>query len=117
MAAPEHPLVFAKFPSSVIGPDAPIQIDRGLTDRVDWEVEVGVVIGQQMRNVAENQALEGVFGYMVANDVSARDVQFGDGQWVRGKSFDTFCPVGPTIVTRDEIPDPQCLGLTTTVNW
>lgn len=116
MAAPEHPLVFAKFPSSVIGPDAPIQIDRGLTDRVDWEVELGVVIGQQMRNVAENQALEGVFGYMVANDVSARDVQFGDGQWVRGKSFDTFCPVGPTIVTRDEIPDPQCLGLTTTVN-
>jgi 5-carboxymethyl-2-hydroxymuconate isomerase len=116
MALPERPLVFAKFPSSIIGPGAPIHIDRRLTERVDWEVELAVVIGRRMRDVPAEQALEHVFGYTVANDVSGRDAQFADGQWVRGKSFDTFCPVGPAIVTRDEIADPQALRLTTTVN-
>jgi 2-keto-4-pentenoate hydratase/2-oxohepta-3-ene-1,7-dioic acid hydratase in catechol pathway len=110
MEAPTEPLIFAKFPSSVIGPDEPILIDRGLTERVDWEVELTVVIGQTLRDVPVDRALEGVFGYTVANDVSARDVQFNDGQWVRGKSFDTFCPLGPVIVTADEIPDPQPCG-------
>lgn len=113
---PATPLVFAKFPSSVIGPGASIEIHRELTKRVDWEVELGVVIGRRMRWVAESEALDHVLGYTVANDVSARDVQFSDGQWTRGKSFDTFCPVGPWIVTRDEIPDPQNLTLTTRIN-
>ena len=75
-----------------------------------------MVVGRVMRDVSAGDALDHVFGYTVANDVSARDVQFGDGQWVRGKSFDTFCPIGPAVVTRDEIADPQRLRLTTTVN-
>jgi 2-keto-4-pentenoate hydratase/2-oxohepta-3-ene-1,7-dioic acid hydratase in catechol pathway len=114
--APSRPLVFAKFPSSVVGPTDPIVIDPGLTERVDWEVELGVVVGRRMRNVPAAEALDHVFGYTVANDVSARDVQFGDVQWVRGKSFDTFCPIGPVVVTADELPDPQALALTTRVN-
>ena len=114
--APAQPLVFAKFPSSVIGPEEPIVIDPAVTQRVDWEVELAVVIGRRMRGVAPEEALAHVFGYTVANDVSARDVQFGDGQWVRGKSLDTFCPLGPVVVTADEIPDPQALGLRTRVN-
>jgi 2-keto-4-pentenoate hydratase/2-oxohepta-3-ene-1,7-dioic acid hydratase in catechol pathway len=113
---PEVPLVFAKFPSAVIGPEEPIVIDPALTSRVDWEVELAVVVGRAMRDVSAAEALDHVFGYTVANDVSARDVQFGDGQWVRGKSFDSFCPLGPVVVTRDEIPDPQRLKLRTRVN-
>jgi len=116
LAVPERPLVFAKFPSSVIGPDAPITIDRSLTARVDWEVELAVVIGQRLRHESPESALRGVLGYTVANDVSARDVQFGDGQWVRGKSFDSFCPLGPMIVSPDELDDIQALGLRTRVN-
>jgi 2-keto-4-pentenoate hydratase/2-oxohepta-3-ene-1,7-dioic acid hydratase in catechol pathway len=116
MAAPERPLVFAKFPSSVSGPSDPIVIDRALTQRVDWEVELAVVIGRRMRAVPRESALDHVFGYTVANDVSARDVQFGDGQWTRGKSFDTFCPLGPVVVTADELGPPDGLRLTTRVN-
>ncbi len=113
---PGQPLVFAKFPSSVIGPGQEIRLPLGLTERVDWEVELAVVIGTRARNVDAADALGHVFGYTVANDVSARDLQFGDGQWVRGKSLDTFCPVGPVVVTADEIPDPQALRLTCRVN-
>jgi 2-keto-4-pentenoate hydratase/2-oxohepta-3-ene-1,7-dioic acid hydratase in catechol pathway len=113
---PERPLVFAKFPSSMIGPGDPIVVDETVATRIDWEVELAVVIGKPTRHVEEADALDHVFGYTVANDVSARDVQFGDGQWVRGKSLDTFCPLGPVVVTRDEIPDPQILRLTTRVN-
>jgi 2-keto-4-pentenoate hydratase/2-oxohepta-3-ene-1,7-dioic acid hydratase in catechol pathway len=113
---PERPLIFAKFPSSLIGPGGDIVLDDSVTQRADWEVELGVVIGERMRDVPESQALDYVFGYTVGNDVSARDVQFGDVQWVRGKSLDTFCPVGPALVTRDEIPDPQALPLRTRVN-
>jgi 2-keto-4-pentenoate hydratase/2-oxohepta-3-ene-1,7-dioic acid hydratase in catechol pathway len=113
---PERPLVFTKFPTSVIGDGERIEVDRSLTERVDWEVELAVVIGQRMRKVAQGDALDHVFGYTVANDVSARDLQFGDGQWVRGKSLDTFCPLGPVIVTADELPDPQRLALRTRVN-
>jgi 2-keto-4-pentenoate hydratase/2-oxohepta-3-ene-1,7-dioic acid hydratase in catechol pathway len=116
MPRPERPLVFAKFPSSVIGPDEPIVIDPDLTSQVDWEVELAVVIGRRMSRVGPATALDHVFGYTVANDVSARDVQFSDGQWVRGKSFDTFCPLGPLVVTADELPDPQALVLRTRVN-
>lgn len=113
---PGWPLVFAKFPSVVIGPEAEIEIDPELSSRVDWEVELAAVIGRRMRNVAEADALDHVFGYTVANDVSARDVQFDDVQWIRGKNFDTFCPLGPTVVTADELPDPQAIRLRTRVN-
>lgn len=113
---PAAPLVFAKLPSSVAGPGEPIRIRRAITERVDWEVELAVVIGTDTRDVPAPEALGHVFGYTVGNDVSARDVQFGDGQWVRGKSLDTFCPVGPVVVTADEIGDPQSLALSTTVN-
>lgn len=113
---PARPLVFAKFPSSVIGPDEPIVLDPSLSQRVDWEVELAVVIGATLRHASRTAALDGIFGYTVANDVSARDVQFTDGQWVRAKSFDTFCPLGPVIVTPDEIGDPQQLRLRTRVN-
>lgn len=113
---PEAPLVFTKFPSSVVGPGDAVVVDRRLTARVDWEVELAVVIGKQARQVPVEAALDHVFGYTVANDVSARDVQFNDGQWVRGKSMDTFCPLGPVVVTVDEIADPQRLRLGTRVN-
>jgi len=114
--APTRPVVFAKFPSSVIGPFDEIQWRTDLTTEVDWEVELGVVIGRTARRVSQEDALDYVFGYTVANDVSARDIQGGDGQWVRGKSLDTFCPIGPVIVTTDEIPDPQNLGIRSWVN-
>lgn len=114
--APQRPLLFTKFTSSVIGDGDPIVVDDQLTERVDWEVELAVVIGRPLRNVGAEEALAGVAGYCVANDVSARDLQFADGQWVRGKSLDTFCPLGPVVVTPDEIGDPQALGLRTVVN-
>ncbi|MBS1860807.1 MAG: fumarylacetoacetate hydrolase family protein [Actinobacteria bacterium] len=113
---PPAPLVFTKFTTSVVGPGEPIRIDGELAERVDWEVELAVVIGKTMRRVTEEDALDGVFGYTAANDVSARDLQFGDGQWVRGKSLDTFCPLGPVVITADEVPDPQALSLGTVVN-
>jgi 5-carboxymethyl-2-hydroxymuconate isomerase len=116
LAQPEQPLVFAKFPSSVTGPNDPIVVDAALTMQVDWEVELGVIVGRRMRSVAVGAALDYVLGYTVGNDVSARDVQFSESQWTRGKSFDTFCPLGPVIVTADEIPDPQALALRTRVN-
>ena len=116
LEVPKRPLVFAKFPTSVIGDGENIVIDRELSERVDWEVELAAVIGRRMSRVSPQQALGHVFGYTVANDVSARDLQFSDGQWVRAKSLDTFCPLGPLIVTADEIPDPQRLALRTRVN-
>lgn len=116
MDKPERPLMFAKFPSSVIGPGDEIVIDDELTERVDWEVELAAVIGSPLRYASEREALAGVAGYTVANDVSARDLQFADGQWTRGKNLDTFCPLGPVVVTPDEIGDPQALALRTVVN-
>jgi 5-carboxymethyl-2-hydroxymuconate isomerase len=116
MDPPSSPLVFAKLRSSVIGPDDEIRIDRTVTAEVDWEVELAVVIGRPTYRVPVEDALDVVFGYTAANDVSARDLQFADGQWVRAKSLDTFCPIGPAVVTADEISDPQRLGLRTRVN-
>jgi 2-keto-4-pentenoate hydratase/2-oxohepta-3-ene-1,7-dioic acid hydratase in catechol pathway len=113
---PKAPLIFAKFPSSITGPFDPITWDPTLTQQVDYEVELGVVIGKRARRVTEADALDYVFGFMVINDISARDLQFGDKQWVRGKSLDTFCPCGPQIVTTNEIPDPQALPIHCTVN-
>jgi len=113
---PEQPLVFAKFPSSVVGPGDEIRLPLAVTQRVDWEVELAVVMGRRATSVAPEDALSYVFGYTVANDVSARDLQLADGQWVRAKSIDTFCPLGPVVVTADEIPDPQALHLACRVN-
>jgi 2-keto-4-pentenoate hydratase/2-oxohepta-3-ene-1,7-dioic acid hydratase in catechol pathway len=108
---PSAPLVFAKWPSSVIGHRSDICWDPGLTGQVDYEAELGVVIGRPARHVSESDALDHVLGYTCINDVSARDLQFGDGQWVRGKSLDTFCPMGPVLVTADELGDPQDLAI------
>jgi 2-keto-4-pentenoate hydratase/2-oxohepta-3-ene-1,7-dioic acid hydratase in catechol pathway len=113
---PAAPLVFSKWPSCVIGPGAEIRWDPDLTSQVDYEAELAVVIGRRARRVTERDALDYVFGYTCLNDVTARDVQFGDGQWVRGKSLDTFAPMGPLIVTADEIGDPQTLDISCTVN-
>jgi len=113
---PKTPLVFAKFPGSIIGPNENIVIPTDITQRVDYEVELGVIIGRRAKNVPVDEALNYVFGYTVLNDISARDLQFSDGQWVRAKSLDTFCPLGPVVVTADEIADIQNLRLTCEVN-
>ncbi|MFN8622684.1 MAG: fumarylacetoacetate hydrolase family protein [Chloroflexota bacterium] len=110
-AAPAQPMLFAKFPTSVIGPGATVEWDPALTAKVDLEAELGVVIGQTARRVAEADALDVVAGYTIVNDVSARDLQAADKQFVRAKSLDTFCPMGPVLVTADEIPDPQRLAI------
>lgn len=114
--APKVPLVFAKFSNSIIGAEDTITWSENITRKVDFEAELAVVVGEKIRNCPEKKALGAVFGYTCANDVSARDLQFGDGQWVRGKSLDTFCPIGPWIVTSDEIPDPQCLKIESRLN-
>jgi 2-keto-4-pentenoate hydratase/2-oxohepta-3-ene-1,7-dioic acid hydratase in catechol pathway len=112
---PPAPLVFSKWPSSVIGDGAEIRWDPELTAQVDYEAELAVIIGRTARRVSEADALDHVLGYTCLNDVSARDLQFGDGQWARGKSLDTFCPMGPALVTTDEIPDPQDLDISCSV--
>jgi Fumarylacetoacetate (FAA) hydrolase family len=106
---PEEPLLFAKWPNALIGPGDPIVIPP-LVTKCDYEAELGVVIGARVRGVSSENALEAVRGYVCANDVSARDLQFKDGQWTRGKSVDTFCPVGP-LVPAGEIPDPHDLRI------
>jgi 2-keto-4-pentenoate hydratase/2-oxohepta-3-ene-1,7-dioic acid hydratase in catechol pathway len=113
----DPPTVFTKAATSVTGPYDDIPVDARVTSQVDWEVELGVVIGESGANIERERALDHVFGYVVVNDVSARDVQFGwGGQYFKGKSLDGFCPFGPWIVTRDEIPDPQALRLSLRVN-
>ena len=116
MDLPKQPLIFTKFNSSITGPFDPIIIPSSVTDKTDYEVELAVVIGKRAKNVTKENALDYVFGYTIINDVSARDVQFDDGQWVRGKSLDTFCPMGPYLITADEITDPQDLQLKCAVN-
>ena len=106
---PQAPLFFAKYTTSLIGPGDAIVIPPAV-EQADYEAELGVVIGTTVRNVSKESAMEAVAGYVVANDVSARDLQFADGQWTRGKSPDTFCPVGP-LVPRDEVPDPHSLPI------
>ncbi|NJN97283.1 MAG: fumarylacetoacetate hydrolase family protein [Anaerolineales bacterium] len=113
---PKAPLIFTKFSTAIIGPGETIRWDPALTKQVDFEAELAVVMGRTARNVTEAEALDYVAGYTICHDVSARDLQFSDGQWVRGKSLDTFCPLGPYLVTADEIPDPQALAIRCTVN-
>jgi 2-keto-4-pentenoate hydratase/2-oxohepta-3-ene-1,7-dioic acid hydratase in catechol pathway len=112
---PSFPNIFAKFPSCVIGPNDPIHIPK-ISKQIDWEVELGVVIGRVCKDVKETQSLDYIAGYTIINDVSARDLQQSDGQYVRSKSLDDFCPMGPCIVTRDEIGDGSGLRLSTKVN-
>ena len=107
---PKEPLLFAKFTTSLIGPGEPIVIPR-LVQQCDYEAELGVVIGSTVKGVSKENALEAVRGYICANDVSARDLQFADGQWTRGKSCDTFCPVGPELVPASEVGDPHDLRI------
>jgi len=116
--SPSKPIVFTKFSTSVTGPYDEVSWSSSVTKQVDYECELGVVIGRRGRDIAESEALDYVFGYTVVNDVSARDLQFGDdaGQWDHGKSLDTFCPCGPWIVTRDEIESPQVLRIRTLLN-
>ena len=111
MAVPKEPVVFMKATSSIIGANDDVMIPRG-SEKTDWEVELGVVIGREARYVEEADALSYVGGYCVVNDLSERAFQLeGTGQWVKGKSADTFGPIGPWLVTADEIPDPQALPL------
>jgi 5-carboxymethyl-2-hydroxymuconate isomerase len=114
-ALPTEPLMFAKFPTAVTGPSGPI-VMPGYTDELDYEGELAVVIGSEARNVPVDRALEHVFGYAVMDDVSARDRQRAEPQWVRAKGGDTFAPFGPWITTADEVPDPQALRIRTWVN-
>jgi 2-keto-4-pentenoate hydratase/2-oxohepta-3-ene-1,7-dioic acid hydratase in catechol pathway len=116
LAPPEEPLLFAKLPSTVAAHQQPIEWPAGLTEKVDWEGELAIVVGRRLRQATPEAAIDAVFGYTVANDVTARDLQFGDGQWTRGKGLDGFCPLGPVVVTPDEIGDPQALELTTRLN-
>ena len=116
---PEYPIVFLKFPGALCGPGAPILLPRHLSsDAVDYEAELAVVIGRDCLNATRENALDFVWGYTAANDVSARDWQMekGGSQWCRGKSFDSFCPLGPVLVSRDEIPEPNALKIQTILN-
>jgi 2-keto-4-pentenoate hydratase/2-oxohepta-3-ene-1,7-dioic acid hydratase in catechol pathway len=111
---PERPLLFAKWPNTLIGNGDPIRIPS-ISKNVDYEAELGVVIGRRASAVSAGDALDFVEGYVVANDVSGRDLQFSDGQWVRGKSLDTFLPVGD-LVPASEVPDPQSLPIRAILN-
>ena len=115
VALPERPILFAKWPNTLIGPGEPIVVPA-ISQQVDYEAELGVVIGQRVKGASADNALDAVAGYVCVNDVSARDLQFADGQWVRGKSPDTFCPVGPRLVPASKIPDPQALGIRAVLN-
>ena len=117
MKLPERPIFFTKATTSVNGPFADIPFDAHVSEQMDWEAELGVVIGKSGRNISRPAAMERVFGYTVINDISARDVQDGHGgQFFKGKSLDGACPMGPWIVTRDEMPDPHALPIRCRVN-
>jgi 2-keto-4-pentenoate hydratase/2-oxohepta-3-ene-1,7-dioic acid hydratase in catechol pathway len=116
VAVPLSPLLFMKGPESVIGDGDKIVIDSSLTEFADWEVELAVVIGKHLFRVGREDAIDGIYGYTVANDVTARDIQEAEGQWFRSKSLDTFCPLGPRVIERDAIAEPQKLGLRARLN-
>ncbi|HYM16367.1 MAG TPA: fumarylacetoacetate hydrolase family protein [Dehalococcoidia bacterium] len=114
--APAYPVFFSKPPSTVIGTGAEIPWHGSVSTAIDWEVELAVIIGREGRDIAEDEAMGYVFGYTVANDVTARDLQGRHGQWYKGKGLDGFCPLGPWVVTADEIGDPHELDITLRVN-
>ena len=111
----DFPVIFAKFPSCVIGPNDSIQIPV-LSKKIDWEVELGIIIGKACKDVSAKEALKNIAGYTIINDVTARDLQGRDGQWIRSKSLDTFCPMGPCLVTSDELGDASDLKMYTKIN-
>ena len=113
---PDKPVLFSKYSTSLLAHKKTITWNTEITKKVDFEAELAVVIGKTTYNCPKEEILEHIFGYTCANDVSARDLQFGDGQWVRGKSLDTFCPLGPWIVTTDEITDPNSLAIKCSLN-
>lgn len=113
--APPHPVYFTKAPETVVAPGAKV-VHHAATKELDYEVELAVVIGTAGRDIARERALQHVFGYTIVNDVTARDLQKRHGQWFKGKSMDTFCPMGPVLVTADEIPDPQALSVAMRIN-
>jgi 2-keto-4-pentenoate hydratase/2-oxohepta-3-ene-1,7-dioic acid hydratase in catechol pathway len=113
---PDRPLLFSKPPSAIVGPGDEISWPDDVTAQVDWEAELAVVVGGELHGQDATECMKRVFGYTIANDITARDLQFSDGQWFRGKSLDTFCPVGPYIVTADEFGDPQQKGISSSVN-
>jgi 2-keto-4-pentenoate hydratase/2-oxohepta-3-ene-1,7-dioic acid hydratase in catechol pathway len=115
-ALPKVPQFFTKPPTAVIGPGASIRVDPELTAELDYEIELGVIIGAGGRNIRSSAAFDHVFGYTIINDVTARDLQRSHEQWFKGKALDTTCPLGPWIVTKDEIAAPEELELTLTVN-
>jgi 2-keto-4-pentenoate hydratase/2-oxohepta-3-ene-1,7-dioic acid hydratase in catechol pathway len=114
---PDFPALFSKQPNCVVGPEAPVWHSAPVSDQLDWEVELAMIVGTPGRDISEDRAYEHIFGYTVANDVSVRDVQRRHGgQWFKGKNFDSHCPLGPWIVTPDEIGDPHHLRITLRVN-
>jgi 2-keto-4-pentenoate hydratase/2-oxohepta-3-ene-1,7-dioic acid hydratase in catechol pathway len=118
MSYPEQPILFIKATSSIVGHNSPIILPAAGPNLVDYEAELAVIIGRKAKNIKPTEAMDCIMGYTCANDVSARDWQFEKqkGQWARGKSFDTFCPLGPWIVTKNEIPDPNNLSIRTMLN-
>jgi 2-keto-4-pentenoate hydratase/2-oxohepta-3-ene-1,7-dioic acid hydratase in catechol pathway len=115
-ALPTEPLLFAKLPGALVSDGAPVRWSAALTAQVDYEAELAVVIGRRARHISVGEALDHVLGYSCLNDISARDLQVRDGQWTRAKGLDTFCPMGPWVVTADEIPDPGVLRVRCRVN-
>jgi len=112
---PDEPIIFMKPRTSIVGPEEPV-IKPSFVKELDYEVELAIIIGRRGKNIPVSKAADYIFGYTVFNDVSARDIQFKDGQWTRGKSFDTFAPTGPCITTAAQIGDPNNLRLRTRVN-
>jgi 2-keto-4-pentenoate hydratase/2-oxohepta-3-ene-1,7-dioic acid hydratase in catechol pathway len=113
---PNDPVFFSKLPTTVAGPFEDVRVDTAVTQQVDWEAELGVIVGVAGRNIRKADALRHVFGYTVINDVTARDLQARHQQWMKGKSLDGFCPMGPVVVTADEFGDPQQKRVTLRVN-
>jgi len=112
---PEEPIIFMKPRTSIVGPEEPV-VKPSFVKELDYEVELAIIIGRRGKNIPVSKAADYIFGYTVFNDISARDIQFKDGQWTRGKSFDTFAPIGPYITTAAQIGDPKNLRLRTRVN-
>ena len=112
---PKEPILFSKPSTAIIGPDDSIVYPK-ISSQLDYEIELAVVMGKRGRNISESDAFDYIAGYTVFNDISARDIQFADKQWFRGKSFDTFAPTGPCLVLTDQVPDPHCLRMELRVN-
>jgi 2-keto-4-pentenoate hydratase/2-oxohepta-3-ene-1,7-dioic acid hydratase in catechol pathway len=118
MSSPEQPILFLKATTSIVGNYEPVVLPAAGPNHVDYEAELAVIIGKKAKNIRTNEVMDYILGYTCANDISARDWQFDrqKGQWARGKSFDTFCPLGPWIVSKEEVADPDSLDIRTVLN-